>query len=167
MSKNRNKVETFLEQMCNGDIIDFRPYLTVQPAAIQVAMARNGILVDELAKQKNPNVWNALIENGYCQDRYEDWAKNARQDVREMLARYGYCLDILIHDSEYKVRRYVFEMHPEYAKFRLDTTNTDEFYHLVCLFTNTEHPNFEHIYQLRQNPLYDRFGVEMEDNIEH
>ena len=98
MSKNRNKVETFLEQMRHGDITDFRPYLTVKPAAIQVAMARNAILVDELSKQKNPNVWNALIENGDCQDRYEDWAKTPAKTFER---QFVFTLTILIANNTF------------------------------------------------------------------
>lgn len=160
-------VETFLERMRNGEITDFCPYLTAKSTDIQVLMAENGILVDELAKQENPEVLKALIEHKYCQEHYEDWAQNAPKDIRVMLAKYGYCPDILIHDSEYDIRCYVFAIHPDYAKFCLDTTNPSEFYELVDLFTSAAHPNFEHIYQLRQNPLYAQFGVEMEDNIEY
>ena len=159
MSKNEQKVAKFIEQVRNGEITDFTPYLTMKPVTIQSVMAANDIMVDELVKQGNPVVLQEFVKNGKCQEHYSEWAKTARKDVRETLAYYGHCPDILIHDKDKNIRYLVFSRDPEYAKFCLNTKSTDEFFNLIEMFVGSMNPNYEHINQLRQNPLYAQFGI--------
>ena len=165
MSKNGNKVDKFIAQVRAGEIKDFTPYLTMKPVTIQVYMAKNGIMVDELVKQGNPVVLKALIESGQCQEHWDEWAKTARKDVRETLAYWGHCPDILIHDKEHDVRWRVFSKYPDYAKFCLNTKSTSELFFLVDLFVDEMNPNFEHVRQLRHNPLYAKFGIKSKNDI--
>ena len=129
----------------------------MKPAPIQCIMAENGIMVRELCEQGNPLVLCTLIEHGYGQEYYTEWATHKRKSVRKALAENGYCFDSLIHDAAFDIREIVYEANPEYAKYRLDTTDAKEMLSLVRLFIDIPNPNFEHVQRLLDNPLYHTF----------
>lgn len=59
------------------------------------------------------------IKIGKRREMYKDWAVSGTLIVREMLARYGYQHDILIHDLDSSVRRLVMKTDPSYIKYRI------------------------------------------------
>ena len=158
MSRRQDIIDQFKEQLSKNEITDFTPYVNMKPAVIQCIMAENGIMVRELCEQGNPRVLCTLIEHGYGQEYYEQWAHHKRKSVRTTLAKHGHCYSILINDTELGIREIVYEANPEYAKHRLDTTDMKELLSLIRMFIELPNPNSEHVQKLLQNPLYKTFG---------
>lgn len=158
MSRRQVIIDTFKEQLSKNEITDFTPYVNMKPATIQCIMAEKGIMVRELCEQGNPRVLCVLIAHGYGQEYYEQWATHKRKSVRTALAEHGYCFDILINDAELGIREIVYKTNPDYAKYRLDTTDMRELLSLVRMFIKLPNPNPEHVQKLLQNPLYETFG---------
>lgn len=137
-----SKLTKFQNKIDNGEITDFRPYLTVKPASIQVEMAKRGILVDELAKQDNPAVRIALIQNGHCPEYYAEWATSTK-DVRIVLAKAGYCHEQLIKDKHWEVRVAVMETNPVYMAQRVHSQSGHELHHMMRILGQQLQPDWD------------------------
>ena len=84
------------------DALTFCVYSTDESVRINIAKA--GIAMDKLEKDKSPFVRKALVENGYNLDTF--LFDNSFM-VREAVANQGYGLDYLINDKDYRVRKAV------------------------------------------------------------
>ena len=148
-----SKLTNFQYKLQNGEIKDFRSYLTVKPASIQVEMAKHGILVDELVEQNNPTVIAELIRNGYAQEHYNKWRILGNKEVRRALASVGYASDELIKDSTWEVRMEVIDHNPAYAKYVTSTVNYHEFDRVVKTLSKQVDVDFDTIDALLKNQL--------------
>lgn len=101
-----------LEQALRDGDYDIDDVLNDETGERRVLLARMGRDIDALAQTLEPDVLVTLIENGYAEDYYEDWANHISSSVRAALARKGYYPNQFLHDPSSVVRLAVIDAHP-------------------------------------------------------
>lgn len=72
-----------LEQELREGNYDINDVLNDETGERRVILARMGLHIDILAQTLEPDVLVALIESGYAEDYYEDWADHISSRVNQ------------------------------------------------------------------------------------
>ena len=108
----------FHHRLDKGEQLNLKPYFSPKVSSrYREIMAWFGIGIERLIDTTEEIVQCALLDKGYAEERYEEWAKNGNRSVRERLAEYGKCPEILIHDTSAAIRATVVHKQPDYAKY--------------------------------------------------
>lgn len=108
----------FHNRLDKGEQLNLEPYFSPKVSSrYREIMARFGVGIERLIDTTEEIVQCALLDKGYAEERYEEWAKNGNRNIRERLAEYGKCPDILIHDASASIRATVVHKQPDYAKY--------------------------------------------------
>ena len=108
----------FHHRLDKGEQLNLEPYFSPKVSSrYREIMAWFGVGIERLIDTTEEIVQCALLDKGYAEDRYEEWAKNGSRSIRERLAEYGKCPEILIHDASAYIRATVVHKRPDYAKY--------------------------------------------------
>lgn len=108
----------FHHRLDKGEQLYLEPYFSPKVSSrYREIMARFGVGIEQLIDTTEEIVQCALLDKGYAEERYEEWAKNGSRSIRERLAEYGKCPEILIHDASASIRATVVHKQPDYAKY--------------------------------------------------
>lgn len=108
----------FHHRLDKGEQLYLEPYFSPKVSSrYREIMARFGVGIERLIDTTEEVVQCALLDKGYAEERYEEWAKNGNRNIRERLAEYGKCPEILIHDTSAAIRATVVHKQPDYAKY--------------------------------------------------
>ena len=140
-----------LEQGLREGNYDINDVLNDETSERRVFLARMGRDVEALAGTLESDVLVALIENGYAEDYYEDWANHISSSVRAALARKGYYPERFIHDPSSVVRMAVIDAHPEMVTTLLSDGNTENWRHVYDRVLEKREPKV--IQQFVNNPI--------------
>lgn len=133
----------FHRQLDKGEQLDLEPYFSPKVSSrYREIMAWFGVGIERLIDTTEEIVQCALLDKGYAEERYEEWAKNGNRNIRERLAEYGKCPDILIHDASAAIRATVVQKHPEYAKY-LKINNDQEWLAVYQILNGQVNPEPE------------------------
>lgn len=108
----------FHHRLDKGEQLNLEPYFSPKVSSrYREIMAWFGVGIERLIDTTEEIVQCALLDKGYAEERYEEWAKNGNRNIRERLAEYGKCPEILIHDTSATIRATVVHKQPDYAKY--------------------------------------------------
>lgn len=108
----------FHHRLDKGEQLYLEPYFSPKVSSrYREIMVWFGVGIERLIDTTEEIVQCALLDKGYAEDRYEEWAKNGSRSIRERLAEYGKCPEILIHDASACIRATVVHKQPDYAKY--------------------------------------------------
>lgn len=140
-----------LEQELREGNYDIDDVLNDETSERRVRLARMGRHTERLAQTLEPDVLVTLIENGYAEDYYEDWADHISSSVRKALASKGYYPERFIHDPNPVVRMAIIDQHPEMVTTLLSDGNTENWRHIYDRVLEKREP--EVIQQFVNNPI--------------
>lgn len=108
----------FHHRLDKGEQLYLEPYFSPKVSSrYREIMVWFGVGIERLIDTTEEIVQCALLDKGYAEERYEEWAKNGSRSIRERLAEYGKCPEILIHDASASIRATVVHKQPDYAKY--------------------------------------------------
>lgn len=108
----------FHHRLDKGEQLYLEPYFSPKVSSrYREIMVWFGVGIERLIDTTEEIVQCALLDKGYAEERYEEWAKNGNRNIRERLAEYGKCPEILIHDTSAAIRATVVHKQPDYAKY--------------------------------------------------
>lgn len=133
----------FHKRLENGERLNLEPYFSpTLSSRYREIMVWFGIGIKQLIDTTEDVVRCAMVDKGYAEERYEDWAKNGSRKIREQLAEYGKCPDILIHDTSATIRATVVHKHPGHAQY-LKINNDQEWLAVYQILNGQVNPEPE------------------------
>lgn len=133
----------FHHRLDKGEQLNLEPYFSPKVSSrYREIMAWFGVGIERLIDTTEEIVQCALLDKGYAEERYEEWAKNGDRNIRERLAEYGKCPEILIHDASASIRATVVHKWPDYAKY-LKINNDQEWLAVYQILNGQVNPEPE------------------------
>lgn len=133
----------FHKRLENGEHLNLEPYFSpTLSSRYREIMVWFGVGIERLVDTTEEVVQCALVDKGYAEERYEEWAKNGSRKIRERLAEYGKCPDILIHDTSAAIRATVVHKHPGHAQY-LKINNDQEWLAVYQILNGQVNPKPE------------------------
>lgn len=133
----------FHHRLDKGEQLNLEPYFSPKVSSrYREIMAWFGVGIERLIDTTEEIVQCALLDKGYAEERYEEWAKNGDRNIRERLAEYGKCPEILIHDASASIRATVVHKHPGHAQY-LKINNDQEWLAVYQILNGQVNPDPE------------------------
>lgn len=133
----------FHKRLENGERLNLEPYFSpTLSSRYREIMVWFGVGIKQLIDTTEDVVQCTLVDKGYAEERYEEWAKNGSRKIRERLAEYGKCPDILIHDTSAAIRATVVHKHPGHAQY-LKINNDQEWLAVYQILNGQVNPEPE------------------------
>lgn len=129
-----------LEQELREGNYDINDVLNDETGERRVLLARMGRHTERLAQTLEPDVLIALIESGYAEDYYEDWADHISSRVREALARKGYYPDHFLYDPSSIVQLAVIDAYSNRVTEFLSEGRYDRWRHIFDRVLEKQEP---------------------------
>lgn len=129
-----------LEQELRDGNYDIYDVLNDETSERRVLLAHMGRHTEALARTLEPDVLVALIESGYAEDYYEDWANHISSSVRAALARKGYYPDRFLDDPSSIVKLAVIDAYPNLVTKYLSECRYDHWRHIYDRVLEKQEP---------------------------
>ena len=129
----QGSMRSFETRLLNGEITCIEPYfdghLNLQRNYHRL-MAEHGLYIEKLIETDDKWVLAELVQHGYAEEHYEEWAKNGEDEVQKALLEKGLYIDILSQSGNEDVQFAIAKQYPKRTLAYIKSLEPDRQRHL-------------------------------------